>query len=406
MSFATHDIVGERYRLDTVIGRGSVGVVWAATDMETSRSCAVKVLRAEFAEHTESIRRFVREARLVASIQHPNVLRVHEVLAGPNNAPALLLDLLQGETLQARLERQGPLPLHEAAFIMVHVVSAIGAAHAVGVVHRDLRPGNIFLHQSPDGEQVQVLDFGLGKLVGLTHDPVTDRVLTRIGVPLGSPRYIAPEQMFGDADVDHHVDIYSIGVTLYECLAGRCPFEGFTVGQVFRELAEKSFPPLEQLCPSVPADLAALVRRMMEASRSDRPEDLTEAYEILARYSDASAQPQTFRPASEIPPPMVVAASTQLIPSIYDGADDENEDTIVAGPEEIQSAPPKVVLLPPTRIAPAPVVSDPVSGKPAVPVPKRVPVGAWLRVVPAWVLLVAGLGGSVVGCLLSYLLLG
>ena len=102
---------------------------------------------------------------------------------------------------------------------------------------------------------------------------------------------------------------------------------------------------------------------------------------------------------------MVVAASTQLIPSIYDGADDENEDTIVAGPDEVQSAPPKVVLLPPTRIAPAPVLSDAVSGRPAVR-PRRAPVGAWLRVVPAWVLLVAGLGGSVVGCLLSYLLLG
>src|SRR5439155_19831733 len=164
----------------------------------------------------------VREARAATVIQHPNILGVEDIV-DIGGAPMLVMDLLEGESLGDCLSRRRQLPLPEIADIMLKVVSAISAAHAAGIVHRDLKPDNIFLVTRSDGTwDVKVLDFGLAKLTATEGDAATSGGggLTRSGDIVGTPQYMAPEQAFGERDIDHRVDIWALGVILFECLTG------------------------------------------------------------------------------------------------------------------------------------------------------------------------------------------
>ena len=296
-------VLAGRYRLDHLLGQGGMGAVWAATHLLTRKRVAIKLLRPEVTT-PDTLRRFIREARAATAVRHPNVVDIHDILTLDDGSPAMVMDLLEGETLAQYLERSGLIPLNELASIMAPVLSAVGSAHAAGIVHRDLKPDNIFLARLGDGRiESMVLDFGIAKLMPLGEkmDPAGGSI-TRTGAVLGTPFYMAPEQAFGEKDLDARADVWALGVILYECASGRRPIDGDSLGQVFKMITVGPTPPLEQLVPDLPPDFVALVDRMMQRDPEQRIRDLREPFEFLRRYSGASVQ--NFGAAISLPPPM------------------------------------------------------------------------------------------------------
>ncbi len=288
-------VVANRYELERVVGEGGMGVVWAARDKKSGDRVALKFLREDRAADVRHQERLLREAKAAAAVRHPNVATVHEVLETANGRPFLVMDLLQGEPLAARLARDGTLPLPECARVLGAVVDAIQAAHGSGIVHRDLKPENIFLlGAATSAPSVRVLDFGIAKTAerdDATHAPS----LTTTGTMLGTPYYMAPEQIFGDNDVDGRADVWALGVVLYECLSGKRPTQATGVGQVLKVIMNDAIPPLSEVAPEVPADVATLVSKMLSRRREDRP-DLAVVRAMLA---DAAARPS--RPSIPTP---------------------------------------------------------------------------------------------------------
>jgi serine/threonine-protein kinase len=284
-------VLGARFRLERLLGEGGMGVVWAAFDGVDGERVALKLIR-HGPEDRRRRRRFVREARLGAALVHPHVRRVREIVELDDGQPALVMDYLVGEPFADLLARSRPLPVPEAAALLLPVAAAVGAAHASGVVHRDLKPGNIFLATAPEA-RVMVLDFGLAKRT--RSAPVEDTgTVSRDGVLLGTPAYSSPEQVFGDADLDHRTDVWALGIILYETLSGVLPTEASTVGQVLKRIVMEPIPPLAGAGPPLPPDLCDLVGRMLSQTRAGRPKSLHEVASVLARH--AGVAPPTFGP--------------------------------------------------------------------------------------------------------------
>ena len=297
-------VIGGRYRLDRLLGEGGMGAVWAATHTLTHKRVAIKLLKADVAS-PDTLRRFVREARAASAVRHPNVVEVHDILSLDDGSPAMVMDFLEGETLAKFLERAGPIPLVELAAIMAPVVSAVGSAHAAGIVHRDLKPENIFLARLGDGRiESMVLDFGIAKVLPFSEEMGGESALTHSGAVLGTPYYMAPEQAFGEKDVDARVDVWALGVILYECSSGRRPIDGETLGQVFKAITTGTTTPLQQVAPHLPADFVTLVEAMIQRDRDKRIPDLREPFERLRSWSGSSAG--AFGAVVSIPPPVAV----------------------------------------------------------------------------------------------------
>ena len=284
-------MVGRRYRLERELTRGGMGVVWVATHLVTKRRVAIKLLRAGGHDDTASRARLLREARASCAVDHPSVLPVLDVIDA-EGAPALVMELLEGESLRGRLERKGALAASEACAILAPVAAALAAAHAARIVHRDIKPENIFLVASPGREPtVKVLDFGIAKIVA-TEEATTN--LTETGAMLGTPYYMAPEQAFGERDVGPAADAWALGIVLYECLSGARPTQAENLGQVIKRITQDPMMPVEQAVPNVPAELASLVGRLLQRDAAAREVDMANAAKVLA----ACAEPIAAVPAS------------------------------------------------------------------------------------------------------------
>jgi len=284
-------VVADRYRLERKLGEGGMGSVWAATHTLTRGSVALKFLKPEALSNQAAVRRFMREARAAAAVNHPNVIQVHDVFQMEDGAPVMVMDLLHGESLGEKLAREGRIALTELARIMVPVVSAVGSAHAAGIVHRDLKPDNIFLARSPEGALVpKVLDFGIAKLNALTPEATQSAELTRTGALLGTPYYMSPEQVFGEKDVDARSDVWAVGVILYEALTGQRPIDGDNLGQLLKVITLGQIRPIESVSPELPADVCGLVSHMLVTDREQRLPGLHRAFEVLKGYTTELAQ--------------------------------------------------------------------------------------------------------------------
>ena len=255
--------VADRYRLDHVLGEGGMGVVWSATDERSGEIRALKFIRRDKCGDGRSVARLLREAHAASTVAHPNVARVFEVLELPEGTPFLVMEHLEGETLSSRLARKSIGPA-EASRLVAAIAHGVRAAHALGIVHRDLKPDNVFI--LGDGT-VKVIDFGIAKDLRTGAD--TD--LTATGAMLGTLHYMAPEQVFGDVDVDERADVWALGVVLYECVAGRRPTEGSGSGQVLKAIMTGTFPTLVDAAPGCPEALSDLVREMLSRDRAERP---------------------------------------------------------------------------------------------------------------------------------------
>jgi serine/threonine-protein kinase len=281
--------IAGRYRLDERLGAGGMGEVWAATHEITRRRVALKFLKGSVSMRPDMRQRLLREARAASAVKHPNVVEVLDAFELEGGVPVLVMDLLVGETLRARLVKAGALSVRETAALLSAVVAAIEAAHARGVIHRDLKPDNIFLEQGDGGDvKVKVLDFGVAKLTAREGDAAESGSLTGADSIVGTPWYMAPEQCYGEQDVDGRADVWALGVILYECLAGRRPVEGSSIGQVLKHLQHDRIVPIERQVPGVPSELRVLLRRMLSVERQDRPQDLSELRRVLAVLANGS----------------------------------------------------------------------------------------------------------------------
>jgi len=278
MSLGT--VLDERYRLDAPIGKGQFGTVYRATHLQLQRSVAIKVLDAPFEEGKITWERFHQEGVSLCRLQHPNAVSVLDFSATSEGTPFLVMELLQGHTLDDELVRDGSLFPRRAVEIALPVCEVLAEAHGLGIIHRDIKPHNIFLHQIRQGEMVKVLDFGIAKLVGET---LVEKRLTLEGNSPGSPTYMAPER-YSDIPYDGRADIYSLGVTLFEALTGRPPFMVADGNPMKLALLHLSEPPplLRTLRPEVPQRLEEAVLAALEKDHESRP-TADELAQLLAK---------------------------------------------------------------------------------------------------------------------------
>src|SRR3989442_6285437 len=257
--------LGTSYTLEGEIGRGGMGVVFNARDERLKRQVAVKVLPPDLAFREEIRLRFLREAETAARLSHPHIVPIHSVGEGPDGLVYFVMAYVDGESLGAKLKRRGRLPPDEARRIMLETADALGAAHAFGIIHRDVKPDNILLEGSRG--RVVVTDFGIAKALSSTTGSTT---LTATGVAIGTPHYMSPEQAAGDREIDGRSDIYSLGVVSYQTLTGELPFHAPTVpGILMKHITERA-PLVTDKCRECPEDLAACVMRSLEKDPEDR----------------------------------------------------------------------------------------------------------------------------------------
>jgi hypothetical protein len=291
-----------KYEILRRIGEGGMGSVYEVRHLLLGRKLAVKVLLPEVAGDPDVVRRFHNEARIAASLGHENVIEITDMGVLPTGAPFIVMEYLQGESLAHRLEESGRLAADEAVRILVPVLDALAVVHEAGVVHRDLKPDNVFLaRRSGAGGTskivVKLLDFGISKLrapeAGGFH-------LTRTGTVLGTPYYMSPEQASGAKDLDHRADLYAVGVMLYEMLVGRRPFEGDTYNALLAAILTRDPVPACEACPDIPRELDAVIRRAMARVPEQRYGSAAEFLQALAPFAPPDAQPRIA--ASRLPP--------------------------------------------------------------------------------------------------------
>lgn len=281
-------VLGGRYTVQERLGAGAMGAVFRAVDAKAGREVAIKVLHAHVAD-AELRARFAREARLLHQIDHPGVVRALDWIAD-SDGTALVMELVPGESLRARLDRDGPLPVEEARRLGAAIFDALAAAHAAGVVHRDVKPGNVVLAPGPDGAPTpRLLDFGLATSAAVT-------ALTETGTLLGTPAYMAPEVLAGD-DADARSDQYSAGCLVYEMLSGARPFADHKGGDLYLAIRDLEPTPIATLRPDAPPDLVAAVTRAMAKRPGARYATAAAAREAISPTGYGSSAPDERRPA-------------------------------------------------------------------------------------------------------------
>ncbi|HEV8323673.1 MAG TPA: protein kinase, partial [Myxococcota bacterium] len=276
-----------------------MGTVWLAEHEAIGRKVAIKVLHPEFAVKDAIVQRFFNEARAANRVQHSSIVDVYDYGRSPEVGAYLVMEYLQGESLAARLERVGHLGPRTTVAILRRVAAALGAAHRRDLVHRDLKPDNLFLvpdADHPGGERVKVLDFGVAKLM---EQGERRGVLTGTGTVLGTPRYMSPEQCDGAKDVDSRSDVYSLGVIAYECLCGRAPFVSEGYGELMVDHITRDPPPLHAMRPEVPAALEEIVLVALAKYPGDRYQTMEEMADALA---DAVAELPDDEPEEAVGP--------------------------------------------------------------------------------------------------------
>ncbi|MDI1476687.1 serine/threonine-protein kinase [Polyangium sp. y55x31] len=297
MSIAEGAIIGGKLRLERPLAKGGMGAVWVARHQLLDTDVAVKFMEGSIASNESLRQRFEREAKAAALIKSPHVVQVLDY-GVEDGTPYIVMELLEGEDLGARLERGGRLELTEAYRILEPLGKALRRAHDLGIVHRDLKPGNIFLARSGDDEIVKVLDFGIAKDVTITG-PATS---TSSGMMLGSPSYMSPEQIRETKQVDHRSDLWSIGVILYEAITGRLPFdEAENIGKLLVTICTDNAPPPSSLVPSLDPAVDRFFERALARDKAARFQSMAELVEAFGLLAGIRA-PLRSRPSIEIVP--------------------------------------------------------------------------------------------------------
>ena len=279
-------VVGERFELVRELARGGMGSVWLGRDRKLRRQVAIKLMVPLWAESSDARSRFEREAMAVAQLKSPHVVQVFDY-GVQDNCPYIVMELLEGEDLRERLQREKRLTMEAAGIILLQTAKALTIAHHANIVHRDLKPGNIFMARGRDEEIVKVLDFGVAKA-----DPASDiaQEATRAGSVLGTPQFMSPEQARALPEIDHRSDLWSLGVIMYRLLTGQLPFNGKSAGDVIVKICTETIVPASQLAPDLPQD----IDRFFERALAREPDD---------RFSSAREMAHAFYEVLHVAPP-------------------------------------------------------------------------------------------------------
>ncbi|WP_437730329.1 serine/threonine-protein kinase [Sorangium sp. So ce1335] len=286
------DVLADKYEVERVLGEGGMGVVVAARHLLLGERVAIKFLLPKARERADLVARFLREGQAAARIRSEHVTRVYDVGTLARGEPYLVMEYLEGTDLKALLRDRGPLPVELACDYLLQACEALAEAHALGIVHRDLKPGNLFLSQRADGSPLlKVIDFGISKMALGAAESAAPREhdMTESSAMLGSPLYMAPEQMVSSKNVDARADVWSMGAILYQLLTGAIPFRGDSVMEIYDRILEGP-PRLGALRADVPGRIDWVVQRCLQKSPADRFGNIAELAAELAPFAPPHAQ--------------------------------------------------------------------------------------------------------------------
>lgn len=288
-----------KYRVEKVLGQGGMGVVVAARHEQLGELFAIKMMLPEALMYDDARERFMREARSAARLKSEHVARVHDVGTFENGAPYMIMEHLTGGDLSGVLDRRGPLPVGEAALYVYQACEAVAEAHALGIVHRDLKPSNMFLTRRPNETAcVKVIDFGISKDL----DPnKVGPALTKTGMIIGTPVYMAPEQMANNKAMDARSDIWALGIILYELVTGEVPFTADSMTELVSQVLTHHPPPPSRVRPGIPPQFDAVVMRCLDKRPDRRFASVRDLMAGLHPFVDASLPAQTNHPAPANP---------------------------------------------------------------------------------------------------------
>ena len=278
------ELVAEKYRIERVLGKGGMGVVFAATHVHLQQRVALKLLLPAAAGDPEAVERFLREGRAAVKIRNEHVARVFDVGEMADRSPFIVMEYLEGSDFGEILEGEMQLPIAQAVDYILEACEAVAEAHSLKIVHRDLKPSNLFLARRPNGSStVKVLDFGISKMLepGLA--------MTRTASMMGSPLYMSPEQLKSARDVDERADIWSIGVILYQLIAGAPPFVAGSLPELCAVVLSHQTPWLDRAVPAVPVELARIVATCLRSNVSERYVNLADFADAVARFGTKNA---------------------------------------------------------------------------------------------------------------------
>jgi eukaryotic-like serine/threonine-protein kinase len=301
-------IVFGRYDLVELLARGGMSSLWVATDRKLARDVAVKLMTADYAKQERARQRFELEARAVARLHNPNVVQIYDY-GVDHRSPFIVMELLKGEDLRHRLKRLRRLPLETVAKLVAQVAHGLTEAHEAGLVHRDLKPGNLFLAETRHGEVLKILDFGVAKEA--ESSPVGTTELTEAGAIVGTPQYMSPEQARSLPNVDRRSDLFSLGVIIYRSLTGKLPFKGKSPPDLRVNICTRPVVAPTERAPWLPMQTDDFVRKALAKAPEDRFQNAAEMSEALLGLVALSSTDAAslFAMADEAAPPSLSEAS-------------------------------------------------------------------------------------------------
>jgi serine/threonine-protein kinase len=307
------------YRVERVLGEGGMSIVVAARHVRSGEQVAIKLIRQERVTDPAFLKRFLREASITLQLRGPRVARLLRVGHPPSGPPYLVMEYLEGVTLESLLAEGGPLPVDVAVDYVLEACDAVAEAHAMGVVHRDLKPGNLFVTKGPDGAPtIKVIDFGISKIATTTtasspasHSQPRAETTT---VPIGSPSYMSPEQFSEVGVADPRSDVWALGVILFELVTGQVPFQGASIFAVQASILRDPAPSMHARVPSASEALNAVIQRCLIKDRSSRMPSVHDLVVALAPFASARGRQLAERIAGRAPRAVTTAEGTLAPP--------------------------------------------------------------------------------------------
>ncbi len=296
--------LGAHYQIKSVLGTGGMGVVYLAYHELMDREVAIKMLRAQFLNDTLSVKRFQQEAKAASRLKHPNVVTTYDFGVTATGQPYMVMDRLKGRSLAQEIKEKGQISVERCIHIFSQACDALDHAHRQGVIHRDLKPGNIMLEETEDNQDfVKVVDFGVAKLIPINNVSEESQTLTQAGEVCGSPVYMSPEQCLGQS-LDARADIYSMGVVLYETLTGKLPLLGKNMVETMSKHLNETPPPFHEVRPDlyIPERVEQVVMRALSKDPYQRPQTMAELAQDLQFSIPRPGQSQQLRTVIEPPP--------------------------------------------------------------------------------------------------------
>ncbi len=362
------DIVDGKYRVVRRIGEGAMGSVFEALSIRLNRRIALKVMHAHVAREKSLVKRFEREAQAAANVGSAHIVNVFDLGDLPDGGRYMVMEYLEGESLQERLKRMGRIPPRMIARIAMQLLDGLARVHQAGIIHRDLKPANIFLSQGDGGDDfVKILDFGICKITDKDRSDLS----TGVGALLGTLAYMSPEQVeHGSKGLDHRADLYAVGVVLYRSVTGTLPYGATTVIELLRQLREGRAPQIGELAKDVDRGFGKIVHKALEWDRTARfatakefqkelvkwERSVAEIGDVLSDFLGKSEQPPAHAPEvdrpSQIPPESVPIGKLALVQG--ENKDERGSVKHRAGRDTIRGEPPSDMPPPSTKSGSAP----------------------------------------------------